>query len=158
NFDRLPYGLQPHPDPRVWDVTNFGNATELTAPGRTLSTVDKLAVSDHSTTPALSDFRPVAMTLTLNPLSPELSIISTPVLANQAQRLADFKNQSGISSQLVLLSDIYSAFGYGNPDVSAIRNFLAFHYHNGRKLTHVLLFGKGTFDYKKKLGGRPNLV
>src|SRR5690606_4196889 len=26
------------------------------------------------------------------------------------------------------------------------------------KLKNVLLFGKGTFDYKKKLGGRPNLV
>lgn len=158
NFDRLPYGLQPHPDYRVWDVSNFENVTELTAPGPTLSTVDKLAVFDPSTTPALSDFRPVDMNLRLNPLSTELIIISHPVLANQAQRLADFKNQSGISSQVVMLSDIYSAFGYGNPDVSAIRNFLAFHYHNGRKLTHVLLFGKGTFDYKKKLGGRPNLV
>lgn len=158
NFDRLPFGLQPHPDYRVWNVSGFQDVTELTASGPSLSTDDKLAVFDPNTTPALSDFRPVDMNLRLNPRFTELIIISHPVLATQAQRLSDFKNSSGTSSQVVMLSDIYSSFGYGNPDVSAIRNFLAFHYHNGKKLTHVLLFGKGTFDYKKKLGGRPNWV
>src|SRR5690606_14522574 len=75
-----------------------------------------------------------------------------------AERLSAYKNSTGISSQVVLLGDIYSSFGYGNPDVTAIRNFLAYHYLHGQKLKNVLLFGKGTFDYKKKLGGRPNLV
>src|SRR5690606_2887043 len=40
----------------------------------------------------------------------------------------------------------------------AIRNFLAFHYHRGNQLKNVLFLGKGTYDYKNKLGGRPNLV
>jgi len=46
----------------------------------------------------------------------------------------------------------------GNPDLNAIRNFIAWHYQQGGELKNVLILGKGTFDYKEKLGGRPNLV
>src|SRR5690606_42133512 len=74
------------------------------------------------------------------------------------ERLANYKNSTGISCQVVTPEEIYVSFGYGNPDVTAIRNFLAFHFHQGKKLKNALLFGKGTFDYKNKLSGRPNLV
>jgi len=158
NFDQLPFGLSPHPHHKRWDVSNFEEVTELDFSEPVVSSADKIAVFDPNTTPALSEFRPVAMNLRQNAFFTELIIITHPVLANQAERLSAHKNSTGISSQVVLLPDIYSAFGYGNPDVSAIRNFLAFHYHHGGKLKHVLIFGKGTFDYKKKLGGRPNWV
>src|SRR5690606_3336578 len=94
----------------------------------------------------------------LNPTATELIIITHPLLLSQATRLANHKNKTGTSCQVVTPQEIYAAFGYGNPDVTAIRNFLAYHYLHGQKLKNVLLFGKGTFDYKKKLGGRPNLV
>ncbi len=158
NFDQLPFGLVPHPDHRIWDVSDFRNITDWSLSGPTVSTADKIAVFDPSSIRVLSGFQPANMDLRLNPLSTELIIISHPALATQAERLSAYKNSTGISSQVVMLPDIYSAFGYGNPDVSAIRNFLAFHYHHGRKLKHVLFFGKGTFDYKKRLGGRPNWV
>jgi hypothetical protein len=57
-----------------------------------------------------------------------------------------------------MLEDIYNAFGYGTRDVVAIRNFLSFHFLKSKQLKNVLLMGKGTFDYKDKLSGRPNFV
>jgi hypothetical protein len=42
--------------------------------------------------------------------------------------------------------------------VTAIRNLIAYHFHYSGGLKNVLFFGKGTYDYKSKQGGRPNLV
>lgn len=90
--------------------------------------------------------------------SPNLMVITVPQLKQVAQQFQEFKTSQGISTQVVLTSEIYDWMGYGNPDVSAVRNYIAQEYHQGKQLRNVLLLGKGTFDYKKKLGGRPNLV
>src|SRR5690606_29306230 len=63
-----------------------------------------------------------------------------------------------IYSEVAYLEDIFDAFGYGNPDLTGIRNFIAWHYHQGGQLQNVLILGKATFDYKGILGGRPKLV
>ena len=158
NFDQNPYSLKPHPSHRVWDVSDFFKVEELTFSETAQVNVNKIAVFNPATSPALSGFQSVNMDLRINPASTGLIIITHPTLASQADRLSAYKNNTGTSSQVIMLADIYSSFGYGNPDISAIRNFLAFHYLHGKKLENVLLFGKGTFDYKSKLGGRPNLV
>ncbi len=88
----------------------------------------------------------------------ELLVITVPQFMEVAQQFQDFKNSQGIPSQLVYTSEIYDWQGYGNPDITAIRNFIAQEYHQGKQLKNVLILGKGTFDYKKKLGGRPNLI
>ncbi len=88
----------------------------------------------------------------------ELLVITVPQLMPVAQQFQEFKASQGIPTQVVLTSEIYDWMGYGNPDISAIRNYIAQEYHQGKQLQNVLLLGKGTFDYKKKLGGRPNLV
>jgi len=92
------------------------------------------------------------------PNSIELMVITVPQLKQVAQQFQEFKANQGIPTQVVLISEIYDWMGYGNPDLSAIRNYIAQEYHQGKQLKNVLLLGKGTFDYKKKLGGRPNLV
>lgn len=88
----------------------------------------------------------------------ELLVITVPQFKEVAQQFQSFKTSQGISTQLVFTSEIYDWQGYGNSDISAIRNFIAQKYHQDKQLKNVLLLGKGTFDYKKKLGGRPNLV
>ncbi|HLT07548.1 MAG TPA: type IX secretion system sortase PorU [Cyclobacteriaceae bacterium] len=145
-------------DYRVWDVSDFYAIEEISVSGSLPLDVDKIAVFKPETSPLLQGFESVAMDLRIHPRFSELVIITHPALASQAERLAAFKNSNGTSSQVVTLSQIYGAFGYGNVDISAIRNFLAFHFHHGKQLKHVLLFGKGTFDYKHQLGGRPNWV
>lgn len=90
--------------------------------------------------------------------TPELLIITAPQFKEVAQEFQSFKTNQGIPTQLVLTSEIYDWQGYGNPDLTAIRNFIARVYHQGKQLKNVLILGKGTYDYKKKLGGRSNLV
>ena len=90
--------------------------------------------------------------------SAALLLITAPQLKEVAQQIQAVKASQGITTQVVLTTEIYDWFGYGNPDITAIRNFIANEYHRGKQLKNVLILGKGTFDYKKKLGGRPNLV
>lgn len=142
----------------IWDISNFFEVKDISSNETVLSGADKIAVFKSSNVPQLLDFEQVDLNLRFSPTYTELIIITHPALLTQAQRLSHHKNSIGISSQVVTVQEIYSSFGHGNPDVTAIRNFLAFHYHQGKKLKNVLLFGKGTYDYKKKLGGRPNLV
>jgi len=92
------------------------------------------------------------------PASPELLVITVPQFKEVAQQFQSFKTSQGIPTQVVFTSEIYDWQGYGNSDVSAIRNFIAKVYHESKQLKNVLILGKGTFDYKKKLGGRPNLI
>lgn len=155
------YRLTPEPLPAItndyqlWDVSDFhrvrsGQAAAIDA--------EKLAVFDPEVVPEIP--RPSAVTPPDQLLSgtPELIIVTAASLTAQATRLSRFKNSQGIPTEVVQTQDIYNAFGYGNPDIGSIRNFLAYQWHRGKRLKNVLFFGKGSFDYKKKLGGRPNLV
>uniref|UniRef100_UPI0040476DA9 type IX secretion system sortase PorU n=1 Tax=Algoriphagus sp. TaxID=1872435 RepID=UPI0040476DA9 len=117
----------------------------------------KWVVFKPSTTSELIDFRPVTPKNN-RPQGSELLVISVPKFKAIAQQFQAFKVSQGISTQLIITSEIYDSHGYGNPDISAIRNFIAQEYHEGKQLKNVLILGKGTFDYKKKLGGRPNLI
>ncbi len=118
---------------------------------------DKLVLFDSSDVPALSGFQPINLNLR-DTKNASLFIITTTQFLPQANRLAQHKNSIGTTTTVFELSDIYDNFSYGSNDVVGIRNFIAYHYHNSGQLSNVLFFGKGTFDYKNKLGGRPNIV
>ena len=52
-------------------------------------------------------------------------VITNDELSGQAQRLADYhQKNSGLTTQVVLLSQIYNEFGSGSPDITAIRDFI----------------------------------
>ena len=142
-------------DLACWLVTDFYNVKVLdknpVKPG------DKLVAFNPSSTPSLNGILPVNINLR-EPKKASLFIITTSQFSAQANRLAQHKNSMGISTEVIDLSDIYNSFSYGTPDVVGIRNFLAYHYHKTAQLNNVLFLGKGTFDYKNKLGGRPNIV
>lgn len=142
----------------IWDISDFFSVKEISNRESFLSESQKIAVFKPDEVAAISSFHPVNLGMGSDPDFSELLIITVPSLKVEADRLARYKNSMGLSTQVVLVQDIYNSFGYGNPDVSAIRNFLAYQWHRGGKLTNVLLFGKGTFDYKGILGGRPNLI
>ncbi len=87
--------------------------------------------------------------------SPELLIITPSLLRSSATKLSNHKQSMGVKTAVANLDEIYQSFGYGNPDLTAIRNYIAYTYQSGKTLKNVLILGKGTFDYKAKLGGRP---
>ena len=61
--------------------------------------------------------------------------------------------------EMVTVQQIYDEFGWGVPDVTAIRDFLRWRYERG-ELGYVLLLGDATWDYKGYLTGEtfPNYV
>ncbi|MGY6545466.1 type IX secretion system sortase PorU [Arthrospiribacter ruber] len=141
----------------LWKKSNSGNISQIKNQGN-LEKGDLLIVFNPSSTSTISDFKRIDISARTQSISSPLVIISSPLLLNQARRLAAHKQGMGINTTVLTPEEIFDAFGYGNKDVSAIRNYLAFHFHNSSSLKNVLLFGKGTFDFKSKLGGRPNLV
>ena len=91
-------------------------------------------------------------------------IIVTPNnLISQAERLADInRNQYNLNVKVVTLDDIYLEFSSGNQDVSAIRNFIRYVYHNAsspqNRIKYLCLFGDASFDYKDRIQGNTNIV
>ena len=157
NLDSSPYQIGTALS-GIWDVGNFYEVKEIDISQPKASTAKKIAVFDLNNSPQIEEPEKVKSRSELLSGEPELIIITNNLLYNQAKRLTDFKNATGIPTELVLTTDIYDSFSYGNPDISGIRNFLADYWLSYKRLKNVLFFGKGSFDYKHKLGGRPNLV
>lgn len=141
----------------IWNVSNPFDIFEIQGKA-SLTSGEKIAVFELNEIPSINELKAIGMSLRNIDPKPELLIVTNSLLASQAERLSDHKKSLGIASKVVILEDIYDQFGYGSKDITAIRNFLAFHFHKDRKLKNVMFFGKGTYDYKGKQGGRPNLV
>jgi hypothetical protein len=90
-------------------------------------------------------------------------IITDELLSGQANRLAEYRrNTDGLNVKVVLLETIYEEFNSGKPGIAAIRNFVAYVYHNasstGERLKYLCLFGDASVDYKDRLPGNNNIV
>jgi hypothetical protein len=95
--------------------------------------------------------------------SSKLLIITHPSLLGEALRLANFhEQQDSLSTNVVLINEIYNEFSGGVKDVCGIRNFIRMLYQKtypgSDTLQYVLLFGDGTFDYKNIMPGNKNLI
>ncbi|WP_051287113.1 type IX secretion system sortase PorU [Algoriphagus mannitolivorans] len=142
-------------DRMVWEVSDFFQPKRWEG---TSGNGKKWAIFFENSIPSLSIYGTKNLGLRLNSKKSELLIIAPPQLLFSASKLQSHKESLGVSCEVVNLQDIYNSFGYGNSDLSAIRNFIAWKYHASKTLKNVLILGKGTFDYKGILGGRPNLV
>jgi hypothetical protein len=123
-----------------------------------LTSGDRIAIFEPNSVPRITSFNSANLSARSEKINSPLIIISSQRFINQVNALAAHKNSLGSNTFVISPEEIYDAFGYGTRDVSAIRNFLAYHFHQSAQLKNVLFFGKGTYDYKAKLGGRPNLV
>lgn len=154
-------------DAIVWDVTNPIDAIQLNV---SLSgTLAKVAVPT-ATNRSLVLFRDAGIvspkfvgTVTgrnLRTLStPSLLIVAHPNFVGQAQRLASYRSANGIPALVVNTQEIYDQFSGGRPDLSAIRDFVRFLYTNQpTKLKNLLLFGRGSYDYKNRVFNNTNFV
>lgn len=143
------------PNKGIWEVSDFYNpiAFELgnSASGK------RWAFFTESNVPEIKNFQALA-SIPLSPSKAELVIVTVPQFKQAAERLKAHKEGLGIATDVVFVQDIFDWYGYGNPDVTAIRNYIAASYHKEGNLKNILILGKGTFDYKNKLKGRPNLI
>lgn len=144
-------------DLTTWLVKDFYDVREVVMPELAQPGDRIILFKDHQTL-GISDWKPIDLRPRMETERSQMIIISAPNLVSQANRLASHKQEMGISTAVYTPQQLYDAFAYGTKDISAFRNFLAYHYMRSGNLKHVLFFGKGTFDYKGILGGRPNLV
>ena len=91
-------------------------------------------------------------------------VITNAELKNQAQRLADYHQEnSGFTSKVVTIDQIYTEFASGSRDITAIRDFIKHLYETNvsdedKKLKYVTFFGDATYDYKDLNSGNQNIV
>jgi hypothetical protein len=142
----------------MWDISKFGNPTDKSLSNTASAETWKMAVFEPESVPLIPATSLVDLSLLEASDFPEFIIVSPSVFLNQANRLANFKRNTGISTRVVTPAQIYDGYGYGNRDITAFRNFIASQYHRGKVLKNVLFFGKGTYDYKHITQGQPNLV
>lgn len=150
--------LTNNPDLEFWNVTNFFQPEAFDVSVEKGITGKKIVAFNPDQTPRIENISEVSLELREQSSWPELLIISPKAFISEAEKLRVHKLTQGIQADVIDVQDIYDSFGYGNQDVVAIRNFLAWHFQKGKTLKNVLILGKGTFDFKNKLGGRPNLV
>jgi hypothetical protein len=156
------------PDAHVWDVTNPLNAQEIlaTTAGSTASfgaatetTRTYFVFQDGQIKSPVS----VEQTTTSNPASievPDFLIITNPLFEQQANRLAAHRRSTyGLDVAVVRTDAIYDFYAGGRQDISAIRNFIRELYQVGPdKFRNVLLFGRGSYDYKDRVVNNSNYI
>ncbi len=91
--------------------------------------------------------------------TPELLIITHPEFLSEANRLAGFRQtHDNMTVAVVTTEQVYNEFSSGKQDVSAIRNYTKFLYDKAEGLRYLLLFGKGSYDYKDVQDNNTNFV
>ena len=140
---------------QIWEISDFYNPVSFSSgksgSGKKWVVFSPLSIKTIKKLSPLSErLKPAALA--------DLLIITSSEFKQVANRLKVHKESLGIRTQVTEVSAIYDWYGYGNKDVTAIRNFIAKTFHEEKNLRNVLILGKGTFDYKGKLGGRPNLI
>ena len=94
----------------------------------------------------------------------DLLVVAHPSLLAQAQRLAVFhKTHDSLRVQVVTSTQVFNEFASGNPDPTAIRDWVKLYYDRAggdttKSPRYLLLFGDGSYDYKHRLPGNDNLV
>jgi len=77
----------------------------------------------------------------------DLLIITAPEFLNQALELKNHKLSKGIITEVATTFQVYNEFSSGRQDVTALRDATKYLYEKAG-LKYLLLFGKGTYDYK----------
>jgi len=84
---------------------------------------------------------------------PEFLIITHPDFLTEAEKVAEFhREEDGMNVTVVTTTQVYNEFGSGNPDATAIRNFIRMFYDRGNTLKYVLLYGDGSYDNRNLTG------
>lgn len=89
--------------------------------------------------------------------SVNLLIVTAPEFLNQALKLKNHKLNQGIVTEVATTYQVYNEFSSGRQDITAIRDFTKYLFDNAG-LKHLLLFGKGTYDYKNIEGKNNSFV
>lgn len=89
-------------------------------------------------------------------------IVAHPNFLSQAEQIADFHRQDGLSVVVVTPNQIYNEFSSGSQDPIAIRSFIKMFYDRATISSelpkYLLLFGDGSYDNKNRILGNTNYI
>ncbi|AUC85220.1 hypothetical protein CW731_07880 [Polaribacter sp. ALD11] len=90
-------------------------------------------------------------------------VVTSSELVSQAEVLAKYhRDNSGLTTKVVVLNEIYNEFASGSKDITGIRDFIKHLYVADasveKKLKYVCFFGDASYDYKDRLVGNNNIV
>jgi hypothetical protein len=89
-------------------------------------------------------------------------IVTRDYLMNEAERLADYHRNKGLSVEVIDIEKIYNEFSSGSPYLTAIRDFTKYLYNNAttneNRIKYLCLFGDASYDYKDRISGNNNIV
>ena len=90
----------------------------------------------------------------------EMVLITNQELLESAEYYKAYREkQTNIKVDIITVQDIFNEFSSGIPDPTAIRDYLAYIYHNWSKTPkYILLWGDGHYDYKNISSQRTNFV
>ena len=155
----------------IWDVTDPSNAGSIqyNMSGGTASFVrdgdelrEFIAYTGNSFPAPTYHGRPAYSNLHALPQA-DYIIVSHPAFLSQANRLANFHRNRGLSVNVARTDAVYNEFSSGMQDAGAIRDFLRMFYTragNDASLMpkYLLLFGDGSYDNKHRLANNQNFV
>jgi hypothetical protein len=153
---------------RIWNITNpfevKNQRTTVSGSALTFSTATStlqlfVAFNPDKAKPASFESKIENQNLA-GITAPTLLIISPPAFLAEAQRLATHRQtHAGITARVVTTDQIYHEYSSGKQDVTAIRNFIRHLYRQpSSALKNVLLFGRGSYDYKNRVLNNTNRV
>jgi hypothetical protein len=149
----------------VWDITNpYEPALQQTtfAGGKTSFSSTSTELKDFIAFSAASapQLAGAIANQNIRALSvPNYVIVTNTLLESEALRLAEHRAADGISVKVVTTNQIFNEFSSGRQDVSAIRDFAKSLYdRQPTTIKAILLFGKGSYDYKDRVSSNVNLV
>ena len=155
------------PGNMTWDITQRGLPRDqafnlegsVASFGSTTSSLREFVVFNPGEVPVPSNIESIPNQNIKGISTPTFLIITHPDFLSQANRLADFRRQNdNMTVAVVTTEQVYNEFSSGKQDVSAIRNYAKFLYDKSSELKYLLLFGKGSYDYKNVLTENRNFV
>ena len=151
----------------VWDVTNaleprnqaFNRSNAEISFGNFSDELNEYVAFNPSEIQIVETFEPIVNQDLHGMNVPEFIIITPELFQEQASRLAQFRQtHDGLDVEVVTLPSLYNEFSSGQQDVSAIRDYLRYLWNRDKRLKYVLLFGKGSYDYKNRVENNTNFV
>ena len=157
---------------QVWDITDPLSPLKIqtSLDGTNLKFAnDCTRLREYVAFNASNFLQPVAIGKVLNQdlhssLPADFIIVTSPSLLQQAQRLAQFHQaRNNLHYVVATTEQIYNEFSSGIPDPTAIRDFVKMFYDRAKTNSsnspkYLLLFGRASFDYKKRINNNTNLV
>ncbi len=149
----------------VWDVTNAlaphiitsanGDNMPVTLQGQHGAMRRFFAFSTQSVlSPTIASIQAPTLRTTICQTGAEEIIVAPQAFLTEANQLAELRRQGGqateaMSATVVTIESIYQEFGYGNNDVVALRDFMAYTLHHAAtRPSYLTLLGGGHCDYQ----------